>query len=223
MAQVMEKPKITKKVTYLIVDKKTRKPRFVWDYQEQKKRPIDPDKMMGISMFNKDLEKIENKDKIIYPEQTDSQTEKDLKKGSDNFREPEINPADDERSIIIDKLRDLVIRFENLMQKYLDPDVPTGRKARKKYMIERQIFASNGYKEFIRTIQKKVKALCKFENEFCMKMFDHGEETGWFDKECDLALSGDFLSAQDVINSVEQLVVEDQLAVPIKRIVTKIR
>jgi len=223
MAQVMEKPKITKKVTYLIVDKKTREPRFVWDYQEQKKRPIDPDKMMGISMFNKDLEKIENKDQIIYPEQTDSKTEKDLKKGSDNFREPEINPADDERSIIIDKLRDLVIRFEKLMQKYLDPDVPTGRKAKKKYMIEREIFASNGYKEFIRTVQKKVKALCKYETEFCLKMFDHGEKDGWFDKQCEIALEGDFLIAQDVINSVEQLVVEDQLAVPVKRIVTKIR
>lgn len=223
MAQVLETPKNAKKVTYLIVDKKTREPRFVWDYQEQKKRPIDPDKMMGISMFNKDLEKIENKDQIIYPEQTDSQTEKDLKKGSDNFKEPEINPADDERSIIIDKLRDLVIRFEKLMQKYLDPDVPTGRKAKKKYMIERQIFASNGYKEFIRTVQKKVKALCKYETEFNLKMFDHGEKEGWFDKQCEIALEGDFLIAQDVINSVEQLVVEDQLAVPVKRIVTKIR
>ncbi len=223
MAQVLQTPKDTKKVTYLIVDKKTREPRFVWDYQEQKKRPIDPDKMMGISMFNKDLEKIENKDQIIYPEQTDSKTEKDLKKGSDNFREPEINPADDERSIIIDKLRDLVIRFEKLMQKYLDPDVPTGRKAKKKYMIERQIFASNGYKEFIRTVQKKVKALCKYESEFNLKMFDHGENDGWFDKQCEMALEGDFLIAQDVINSVEQLVVEDQLAVPVKRIVTKIR
>lgn len=221
MAQELAKPE--KKEKIIIIDSKTKKPLFVWDYKEQKKVAIDPDKLMGISMFNKDLDKINNKNQIIYPEEADSDTENVMKKGSDNFKEPDINPADDERSIIIDKLRDLVIRFENLMQKYLDPDLPTGRKAKKKYMMERELFASNGFKEFIRIIERKVDALCKYEDEFTCAMFDHGEKKGWFKEQCELALQGDFIVAQDVLNSVEQLVVEDQLAVPVKRIVTKIR
>ena len=220
MALVMEPPKTKKKVIVLSQDKKQG---FEWNFKEQKKSKIDPDKLMGISMFNKDLELITNKDKIIYPEETDSKTESDVKTGSEEFQEPEINPAEDEQSIIIDKLRDLVVRFEKLMEKYLDPDLPTGRKARRKYMQERELFANVGYKEFIRTIQRKVHALCKYEDEFNMEMFEAEEDEGWFNETCDEALNGDFLKAQEIINSVEQIVVEDTLATPQKRIITKIR
>jgi len=220
VAQVLQIPE--EKGKKIIIVPKNGIP-FIWDYQKQARVEIDPDKLMGISMFNKDLDKITNKDKIIYPEDNDSETEKEVKKSSDVFKEETYNPQDDETSIIIDKLRNLIVRFEKLMEKYLDPDLPTGRKARKKYMIERELFAGNGYKEFIRVIEKKVDALCKYEDDFNMEMFDHGEKKGWFAEMCDKALEGDFLSAQEVINSVEQLVLEDELAVPVKRIVTKIR
>jgi len=222
MALVMEdaKPKTTKKIILV-----NGKPSFIWDYKTVPKVVIDEDKKMGISMFNhSDI--IENKDKIIYPEKIDTQIEKEVlseHETSKTFNEPDFNPADEERSIIIDKLRDMVITFEGLMQKYLDPDIPTGRKARRKYMMERELFASNGYKEFIRSIKRKVQALCKFEKEFKMGMFDSGEEKGWFLEQCDKAINDDFHIAQEVINAVEQIVIEDEIASPKRMIITKIR
>ena len=101
MALVMEEPKIETKKKITIITPKEGRP-FVWDYPSQKHVQIDPDKLMGISMFNKDLDKITNKDQILYPENKDSETETEAKNNADNFRDSDVNPADDERSIIIE-------------------------------------------------------------------------------------------------------------------------
>jgi hypothetical protein len=133
---------------------------------------------------------------------------------------------DEEQSILIQKLREDVIRFEKLLTKYLDPDIPTGRKARKKFMEERDLFRVTGYKEFINTIDLKVDALCNFEDydldQFCVHK--NGKcQVNWFKEKIAKALKDDFYSAQEIVNSVMQIVKEEEYAVPKRRIVTKLK
>ncbi len=224
---ILQKP--TKPI-YLILDKKTKEPRFVWDYTEKKHVEIDTDKIMGISMFNKDLDAIENQDKIIFPEQRERKkipkTEKNEQ--SSGVFQDNINPAEAERSIIINKLKDLIVKFEKQLDRYLDPKIPTGRKNRHIYLQERDLFSQNGFKEYIRSIRLKVIALCKYEKKYRMDMFDLDDkgdvDKGWFLNTCQKALDDDdFHSAQEVVNSVEQIVLEDHEVVPQRLILTKIK
>jgi hypothetical protein len=231
MAQVLEeKPK---KTIYLITDKSKKNVRFVWDYVEQKKVPIDEDKMLGISMFNKNLDDIQNQDRIIFPAETEKNSKPKILKEdkddptSDVFNN-DINPEEAERSIIIDKLKDMIIKFEKQIDRYLDPKIPSGRRNRKIYLQERELFSQNGFKEYIRAIRLKVIALCKYEKKYRMDMFDLDEKgdvkKGWFIEACDDAIENDdFHSAQEVVNAVEQIVLEDTEVVPQRLILTKIK
>ena len=128
-----------------------------------------------------------------------------------------------EESMLLDTLREKVMAFEKLLNMFLDPDIPTGRKAKKKFMTERQIFAEVGYKQFIRSIDHKVDAICKFEKNFSLDLFDGKNEEGWFRQKIDEALDGNFESAQDVVNSVLQIVIKGEIGVPHRRLVTKVR
>lgn len=224
---ILRKPK---KTTYLIVDSETKEPRFVWDYVEKKHVTIDDDKLMGISMFNKNLDAIENQDKIIFPEQREPKNKplKENKEQNSEVFDDNINPEEAERSIIINKLKDLIVKFEKQLDRYLDPKIPTGRKNRKIYLQERELFSQNGFKEYIRSIRLKVIALCKYEKKYRMDMFDLDEkgdvQQGWFLETCQKALDNDdFHSAQEVVNSVEQIVLEDHEVVPQRLILTKIK
>jgi len=84
------------------------------------------------------------------------------------------------------------------------------------------MFRVTGYKDFINAIDLKVEALCSFEGydktQFCKKTNDN-----WFKGRIMKALGGDFYSAQEVVNSVMQIVKEEEYAVPKRRIVTKLK
>lgn len=130
--------------------------------------------------------------------------------------------GDEDQSITVSKLRELVIRFEKLLNKWLDPDIPTGRKARKKFMEEREMFRVTGYKDFINSIDLKVDALCSFEG-YLLSQFCKGDQKNWFKGKVASALNGDFYSAQEIVNSVMQIVKEEEYAVPKRRVVTKLK
>ena len=130
--------------------------------------------------------------------------------------------GDEDQSITVSKLRELVIRFEKLLNKWLDPDIPTGRKARKKFMEEREMFRATGYKDIINSIDLKVDALCSFEG-YLLSQFCKGDQKNWFKGKVAEALKGNFYSAQEINNSVMQIVKEDEYAVPKRRVVTKLK
>ena len=139
---------------------------------------------------------------------------------------------DDESSILVQKLQDLVVKFEKEMDRYLTPDIPTGRKERKKYLLERDMFASVGYKEFVRAIELKVDAVVAFEDEFDITMFDaeiestdeNEEDTTEKFSDCiEEAIKGNFHSAIKVVNAVEQIVMSEEIGSPRRRLLTKIR
>ena len=95
-------------------------------------------------------------------------------------------------------------------------------------MEERDIFRDEGYKEFIDAIKLKVDAICTFEENYEMEQFDgiNGDDEirkGYFNKKIEDAKNGDFHSAQEVVNSVMQIVIEEEYGVPRRRLVTKIR
>jgi len=216
-------------------------PDVLYSYQKLENLKIDKDKILAISYANNPQD-IHNKDSVVFPDNF-SDIKNPLKKKPTfseddekilfirgrkeeaeqlqenfNFQQGE----EDEQSILIQKLRELVIRFEKLLSKFLDPDLPTGRKLRKKFDDERQMFRVGGYKDFINSIDLKVEALCYFEGfdktQFCKKTDDN-----WFKGRIKEALNGNFYSAQEVVNSVMQIVKEEEYAVPKRRIVTKLK
>lgn len=211
---------------------------FVWDYKEQKTLPLEKDKIPAISAIN-DPEIIQNSESVMFPKNLDhighikeeEQTDEKISLGSKSSQEEKSSYVDDdndEQSILIQKLREHVIRFERLLGKFLDPDLPTSRKLKKKYLEERNIFRKEGYKEFIDAIKLKIDALCIFENDYSIEQFDgieNGEKIreGYFNKKIEEARKGDFHSAQEVVNSVMQIVIEEEYGVPRRRLVTKIR
>jgi len=210
---------------------------FVWDYKEQEMIQIDKDKIPAISSMN-DPNLINNPESVMFPDDLDSinrsvEEEKDAKislggKTVDEQKNYEQEDDDDEQSILIQKLREHIIRFERLLGKYLDPDLPTSRKLRKKYMEERDIFRLEGYKEFIDAIELKVDAICVFENNYNIDQFngidsDENIREGFFKGKISEAKNGNFHSAQEVVNSVMQIVIEEEYGVPRRRLVTKIR
>jgi len=140
---------------------------------------------------------------------------------------------DDEQSILVQKLQDLVVKFEKEMDRYLTPDIPTGRKERKKYLMERELFATVGYKEFVRAIKLKVKAVCTYEDDFDIEMFDGKISDNENDQEKEndekfatyiaKAIDGDFQAAIAVVNAVEQIVMAEELGSPRRRLLTKIQ
>jgi len=211
---------------------------FVWDYKEQKILPLEKDKIPAISAIN-DPEIIQNSESVMFPKNLDDiggikeegQTDEKISLGSKSNQEEKSSYVDDdndEQSILIQKLREHVIRFERLLGKFLDPDLPTSRKLKKKYLEERNIFRKEGYKEFIDAIKLKIDALCIFENDYSIEQFDgieNGEKIreGYFNKKIEEARKGDFHSAQEVVNSVMQIVIEEEYGVPRRRLVTKIR
>lgn len=217
-------------------------PDVLYGYPKQEFIEIDKYKIPAISISN-NPHSIVNKNAIMFPQSLDhiknpmnrqpNFTEEEEKISFIRGRRDESQQLqdeftsfgqddDDEASILIQKLRELVIRFEKLLAKYLDPDIPTGRKARKKFMEERDMFRINGYKDFINSIDLKVEALCSFEGfdktQFCKKT-----DQNWFKDRIAKALKGDFYSAQEVVNSVMQIVKEEEYAVPKRRIVAKLK
>ena len=209
---------------------------FVWDYKKQEMIQIDKDKIPAISSMN-DPNLINNPESVMFPDDLDSINrsvdEKDEKislgeKPIHEQKNYEQEDDDDEQSILIQKLREHIIRFERLLGKYLDPDLPTSRKLRKKYMEERDIFRREGYKEFIDAIELKVDAICIFENSYNIDQFngidsDDNLREGFFKGKISEAKNGNFNSAQEVVNSVMQIVIEEEYGVPRRRLVTKIR
>ncbi len=216
-------------------------PKLIWNYQSQENMPIDSDKIPAISLVN-DPKIIDNRQSIVFPDRLDAFTpintvknvKEDLEKitfirgrKEESQQTQEFNIADDddddsEQSILIQKLRELVIRFEKLLAKYLDPDIPTSRKLKKKWSEERMIFKESGYIDIINAIDLKVDAVCDYESGYSKEQFD-GSEKGFFKKKILEALKGNFYSAQEVVNSVMQIVIEEEYGVPKRRVVTKIR
>jgi len=211
---------------------------FVWDYPSQDNVRLDQDKIPAISALN-DPEIIDNAESVVFPEnledisitpKAEQETEEkvSLRTKKEQLEREQKEDDDDEQSILIQKLREHVIRFERLLGKFLDPDLPTSRKLKKKYLEERDIFRKEGYKEFIDTIKLKVDALCIFEDHYCMDQFNgvNGDDEvreNYF-KDCiEKSKNGDFHSAQEVVNSVMQIVIEEEYGVPRRRLVTKIR
>lgn len=223
-------------------------PDVLYGYPKQEFIKIDQDKIPAISYANNPQEII-NKESIMFPENIEDV--KNAIKKQPSFAEEEEKITfirgrkdeseqlhenfdieqedDDEQSIIIQKLRELVIRFEKLLSKYLDPDIPTGRKARKKFLEERNLFRTSGYKDFINSIDLKVDALCSFEkfdrDMFCQKLRGNKnkDNVNWFKGKISEGLKGNFYSAQEIVNSVMQIVKEEEYAVPKRRIVTKLK
>jgi len=218
---------------------------FIWDYKQQENVRLDPDKIPAISSLN-DPDIIDNPESVMFPENPNDikfaveKEEEDLQERiSLRSRNEQINERrasknddddeDDEQSILIQKLREHVIRFERLLGKYLDPDLPTSRKLKKKYLEERNLFKKEGYIEFIDAIKLKVEAICTFENDYTMEQFDGISKDddeirdGFFKKKIEDAKKGDFHSAQEVVNSVMQIVIEEEYGVPRRRLVTKIK
>lgn len=217
---------------------------FIWDYKQQENVRLDPDKIPAISSLN-DPDIIGNPESVVFPDNPNDikfaveKEEQDLQERISlrSKNEQMINERralkndddeDDEQSILIQKLREHVVRFERLLGKYLDPDLPTSRKLKKKYLEERNLFKKEGYIEFIDAIKLKVEAICTFENDYTMEQFDGiGKDDkireGYFQKKIEDAKKGDFHSAQEVVNSVMQLVIEEEYGVPRRRLVTKIR
>lgn len=216
-------------------------PKFIWNYQSQNLEEIDGNKIPAISLVN-DPKIINNRQSIVFPDRLDAFTpintvknvKEDLEKitfirgrKEESQKTQEFNFADDddddsEQSILIQKLRELVIRFEKLLAKYLDPDIPTSRKLKKKWAEERQIFKESGYIDIINAIDLKVDAVCNYERGYSKEQFD-GAEKGFFKKKILEGLKGNFYSAQEVVNSVMQIVIEEEYGVPKRRVVTKIR
>ncbi len=217
-------------------------PDVLYGYAKQEFKPIDKKLIPAISISNRPDE-IKNKDAIIFPTrladiptpikkpQVLAEDEEKIsfirgrKDESEQLQDTfDYNSGgdDDEQSIIVQKLRELVIRFDKLLTKYLDPDIPTGRKAKKKFHEERELFRVTGYKDFINSIDLKVDALCNFEGyqltQFCKKT-----EKNWFKGKIKDALQNNFYSAQEVVNSVMQIVKEEEYAVPKRRLVTKLK
>lgn len=229
-----------KKIAVLTTDGRA----FVWDYPSQSNLMIDQKLIPAISAIN-DPSIIDNPEAVKFPENPDQLMQQEI--GDDDDEEKislrskserlkqlqedkkyDRDEDNDEQSILIQKVREHIIRFERLLGKYLDPDLPTSRKLRKKYMEERQIFKQEGYKEFIETIELKIKALCTFENTYTMEQFDGVDGDGNIrEGHCTMliekAKKGDFHSAQEFVNAVMQIVIEEEYGVPRRRLVTKIR
>ena len=216
---------------------------FVWDYPSQTNLMIDQKLIPAISAIN-DQSIIDNPEAVKFPDNPDQLMKQEIGDDDDETislrskserqkqlqedRKYDRDEDNDEQSILIQKVREHIIRFERLLGKYLDPDLPTSRKLRKKYMEERQIFKEEGYKEFIETIELKIKALCTFENTYTMEQFDGVDadgnlREGHCRKLIEQAKKGDFHSAQEFVNSVMQIVIEEEYGVPRRRLVTKIR
>jgi len=213
-------------------------------FPKQEFKSIDKKMIPAISYANNPTEII-NKDAVVFPKSIEdiknplrkkpfyADDEEKIKfirgRKDESEQTQQFNfgaDDDEEQSILIQKLREDVIRFEKLLTKYLDPDIPTGRKARKKFMEERDLFRITGYKEFINTIDLKVDALCNFEDydldQFCVSK--NGRcQVNWFKEKIAKALKDDFYSAQEIVNSVMQIVKEEEYAVPKRRIVTKLK
>jgi hypothetical protein len=218
-------------------------PLYVWSYEIQKSIILDQDRIPAISFRNEQNE-ILNKDAVVFPENIEDinplgktpnlsedeerisfirgRREESQKSQEINFMEPEEDDHEEEASILIQKLRELVIRFEKLLAKYLDPDLPTGRKLKKKFLEEREIFRRTGYKDFINSIDLKVDALINFE-DFDREMFCKDGDPNWFKKKIKEAMDGNFYSAQDVVNSVMQIVKNEEYGIPIRRVVTMLK
>ena len=209
---------------------------FIWDFKEINSSEIKKENIPAISIAN-DPNIIDNKNAIAFPKdwgkvnkiieaKRENEEEKlrnlGRKEESELLQEYDYESDDDEQSILVQKLREHVIRFEKLLGKFLDPDIPTRRKLKQKFWDERKLFRSTGYKDFINTIDLKVEALCSFE-KYDITQFCKGDDDNWFKNRIANALKGDFYSAQQVVNSVMQIVKEEEYAVPKRRLVTKLK
>lgn len=166
-------------------------------------------------------EELKEKLQNLGRKEQSQEAQKKIEASKEGFRYTD-DDDDDDQSILVQKLRELIIRFEKLLAKYLDPDIPKGRADRKKWEREETRFRAYGYKDFINSIDLKVEALCNFEGygkeQFCLD-----GNPNWFKQKISEALNGNFYSAQEVVNSVMQIVKEEEYAVPKRRIVAKLK
>lgn len=229
MAQVMEEqPK--KNIKYIITIKG--QPRFIWDYKEEKNLKLDQKLIPAISISNP-KDSILNKDAVVFPSRVDKNDDIKIDLEDDildeikfTSREKKSGHGEESESIIVQKLREMVIDFEYLLKQKLKPDIPVGRRARKKYFMEMDIFEKKGYRSYVESIELKVDALTTFEHNYSMDQFDGYENDelrkGWFKKKINEAKDGNFNSALEVVNSVEQIVKEEVYGQPKRKIITKI-
>lgn len=182
--------------------------------------PKDINKIKPIEKTNGEI--VKEKLKNLGRKEQSEETQSKIEASNEGFRYNLTDDEDEDQSILVQKLRELVIRFEKLLAKYLDPDIPKGRADRKKWEREEQRFRAFGYKGFINSIDLKVEALCNFEGykkeQFCLDA-----DKNWFKRKIAEALKGNFYSAQEVVNSVMQIVKEEEYAVPKRRIVAKLK
>lgn len=135
---------------------------------------------------------------------------------------PEINESD--QSLLIEQTREILLDFHEMHKKFLKPDYPIRRADRKKYVEEINRFRKSGFMEFVRSIKIKVNALCSFEDVYDKSMFDLDQKTGWFDSKVRETIEQkNFESAQEVINSVMQIVMQDEIVMHKRRIMSKMK
>lgn len=133
-------------------------------------------------------------------------------------------PDENEQSLLVEQTRELLLDFHDLHKKYLKPDYPVTRSARKKYVEEINRFRKSGFIEFVRSVKIMVNSLCSFENVYDKAMFDLEEKEGWFDRKVKEVLEQkNFESAQEVINSVMQIVMQDEIVMHKRRIMSKMK
>lgn len=128
-----------------------------------------------------------------------------------------------DQSLIINQIRELVLDFDSLLKKYLNPDFPLRRVERKKFADEINRFRLTGFREYIRTLKIKVDALCSFE-DYSKEMFNLNGQKSWFDTNVKRAIDEkNFESAQAVVNSVMQLVMQDEIIMTKRKVVSQMR
>lgn len=138
--------------------------------------------------------------------------------------EEQYEPTETEHSLIIEQTRELAIDFNSLLKKFLFPDFPPTRFAKKKYIEEVNRFRKSSFKEIVRAINVKVSALCSFEGLYDKEMFDLDHNKGWFDNKVKEVLEhSNFESAQFVVSSVMQIVMQDEVVLHKRKFLTKMR
>ncbi|KKQ99332.1 MAG: hypothetical protein UT24_C0024G0007 [Candidatus Woesebacteria bacterium GW2011_GWB1_39_12] len=137
---------------------------------------------------------------------------------------PEPEPIESDQSLLVEQTREILLDFQIMLKKYLYPDYPIRRTDRKKYVDEINRFRKTGFIEIVRAIKIKVDALCSFENVYDRSMFDLEEKSGWFNNKVKEVLEQkNFESAQYVISSVMQIVMQDEVVVQKRKLMSKMK
>ena len=153
-----------------------------------------------------------------------NQMKKDRIPIEERITQPKEQPQEKDHSLLIEQIRKLVIGFDEMLDRVLKPDYPEMRSMRKKYVEETARFQSVGFREYIRAIKIKVDSLCSFEGIYDKAMFDMEENEGWFDKKVNEAINQkNFGSAQEVVSSVTQIIMQDEIVMHRRKILSKMK